>query len=140
MRPFWHLKQSNKRNGVRPSLEETLGIAKKIASLGKLGADKIRDLIKAFFQLNPDFSLSINSSKVVLRQRQHPDRTVTSDSLAPECGARKGLLVTTLTLRTDQGRIKIRVTNPEDAKNVVIQGLKEFNRTNGALNRVITIE
>ena len=32
------------------------------------------------------------------------------------------------------------VTNPEDAKNVVIQGLKEFNRTNGALNRVITIE
>ena len=32
------------------------------------------------------------------------------------------------------------VTNPQDAKDVVIQGLKEFNRTEGALNRMITIE
>lgn len=32
------------------------------------------------------------------------------------------------------------VTNPQDAKDVVVQGLKEFNRTEGALNRVITIE
>jgi hypothetical protein len=32
------------------------------------------------------------------------------------------------------------VTNPQQAKDVVVQGLKEFNRTEGALNRVITIE
>lgn len=32
------------------------------------------------------------------------------------------------------------VTNPQQAKDVVIQGLKEFNRTEGALNRVITIQ
>jgi phage-related protein len=32
------------------------------------------------------------------------------------------------------------VTNPQEAKDVVVQGLKEFNRTEGALNRVITIE
>ena len=32
------------------------------------------------------------------------------------------------------------VTNPQQAKDVVVQGLKEFNRTEGALNRVITIQ
>jgi hypothetical protein len=32
------------------------------------------------------------------------------------------------------------VTNPNDAKNVVLEGLKEFNRTGGRLNRVITIQ
>ena len=32
------------------------------------------------------------------------------------------------------------VTNPQQAKDVVVQGLKEFNRTEGALNRVVTIE
>ena len=32
------------------------------------------------------------------------------------------------------------VTNAQQAKDVVIQGLKEFNRTEGALNRVITIQ
>jgi len=31
------------------------------------------------------------------------------------------------------------VTNPQDAKRVVVEGLKEFNRTEGALSRVITI-
>lgn len=31
------------------------------------------------------------------------------------------------------------VTNPQDAKNVVVQGLKEFNRTDGNLNRIINI-
>ena len=32
------------------------------------------------------------------------------------------------------------VTNPNDAKNVVLEGLKEFSRTGGRLNRVITIQ
>ena len=31
------------------------------------------------------------------------------------------------------------VTNPQDAKDVVVQGLKEFNRTDGNLNRIINI-
>ena len=32
------------------------------------------------------------------------------------------------------------VTNPQDAKDVVVQGLKEFNRTDGNLNRIINIQ
>ena len=31
------------------------------------------------------------------------------------------------------------ITNPQDAKDVVVQGLKEFNRTDGNLNRIINI-
>ena len=31
------------------------------------------------------------------------------------------------------------VTNPQDAKDVVVQGLKEFNRTDGNLNRIINL-
>ena len=31
------------------------------------------------------------------------------------------------------------VTNPQDAKDVVVQGLKEFNRTEGDLSRVINL-
>ena len=31
------------------------------------------------------------------------------------------------------------ITNPQDAKNVVVQGLKEFNRTDGNLNRIVNI-
>ena len=31
------------------------------------------------------------------------------------------------------------VTNPNDAKDVVVQGLKEFNRTEGDLSRVINL-
>ena len=31
------------------------------------------------------------------------------------------------------------VTNPQDAKDVVVQGLKEFNRTDGNINRIINL-
>lgn len=113
------------------------GFASKVGGiLGKIGINIDLPKLKEFERVS--FGFADNQVKsVVAQETVDPAQTLaalTTQQQTAQAGLNQavgaGLTV----------NFNAAVTNPEDAKNVVIQGLKEFNRTNGALNRVITIE
>ena len=66
--------------------------------------------------------------------------TVTSQLIANQQAVQAAAMGATGALGNVNINFNGTVTNPNDAKNVVLEGLKEFNRTGGRLNRVITIQ
>ena len=111
------------------------GFADKVGGiLGKIGIKIDMPKLREFERVS--FGFANQQVKSVVAQ-ETADPTKTMQTLAS--GQAQAQAALTGQVMNNTINFNAAVTNPQEAKNVVIEGLKEFNRTEGNLNRVIEI-
>ena len=111
------------------------GFASKVGGiLGKIGINIDLPKLKEFERVS--FGFADNQVKSVVAQEAVDPQKTLAGLAAGQAQAQAAL---TGQVMNNTINFNATVTNPQEAKNVVIEGLKEFNRTEGNLNRVIEI-